>query len=85
MYARCAAIGSATLTAIADRGYFKGEEILACREAGIAPLVPATTTSNAKAEGRFVLDEMQARLEQHPDAMRIRSPLSNIHMARSSP
>src|SRR5471032_652747 len=47
------AIGSTTLTVIADRGYFKGEEILACREAGIAPLVPATTTSNAKAEGRF--------------------------------
>jgi len=48
-----AAIGSTTLTAIADRGYFKGEEILACREAGIVPLVPATTTSSAKAEGRF--------------------------------
>ncbi|MYM42220.1 transposase, partial [Duganella qianjiadongensis] len=48
-----AAIGSTTLTAIADRGYFKGEEILACREAGITPLVPATTTSSAKAEGRF--------------------------------
>src|SRR5476649_1869025 len=47
------AIGSTTLTVIADRGYFKGEEILACREAGIAPLVPATTTSSAKAEGRF--------------------------------
>lgn len=134
-----AAIGTTTLTAIADRGYFKGEEILACREAGITALVPATKTSNAKAEGRFdkadfvydqqkneyrcpagqaliwrfasvekgmtnhrywssnckgcplkdkctpsqqrrvtrwehqdVLDEMHARLEQHPDAMRIR-------------
>jgi transposase len=29
-----AAIGTETLTAIADRGYFKGEEILACHEAG---------------------------------------------------
>jgi transposase len=48
-----AAIGTTTLTAIADRGYFKGEEILACREAGIAALVPATKTSNAKADGRF--------------------------------
>ena len=26
------------LTAIADRGYFKGEEILACEAAGVTPL-----------------------------------------------
>jgi len=47
------AIGTESLTAIADRGYFKGEEILACKQAGIAVLVPATRTSNAKADGRF--------------------------------
>jgi transposase len=133
------AIGTTSLTAIADRGYFKGEEILACHEAGISTLVPPTKTSGAKADGRFdkadfvydpqkneyrcpagqsliwrfvsvekgmknhrywssnckgcplkekctpsaqrrvtrwerqdVLDEMQTRLEQNPDAMRIR-------------
>jgi len=47
------AIGTTTLTAIADRGYFKGEEILACHEAGISVLVPPTKTSGAKADGRF--------------------------------
>lgn len=47
------AIGTNSLTAIADRGYFKGEEILACKQAGITVLVPATKTSNAKADGRF--------------------------------
>jgi len=47
------AIGSKTLTVIADRGYFKGEEILACQEAGIIAIVPKTHTSAAKAEGRF--------------------------------
>jgi transposase len=47
------AIGTETLTVIADRGYFKGEEILACREAGITAIVPKTMTSGAKAEGRF--------------------------------
>lgn len=41
------------LTVIADRGYFKGEEILACDEAGITTIVPKTTTSGAKADGRF--------------------------------
>lgn len=47
------AIGTDTLTVIADRGYFKGEEILACREAGIIAIVSKTMTSGAKAEGRF--------------------------------
>jgi BMFP domain-containing protein YqiC len=47
------AMGSKHLTAIADRGYFKGEVILACENAGITVLVPKTTTSNAKADGRF--------------------------------
>ncbi|WP_230969588.1 IS1182 family transposase [Nitrogeniibacter aestuarii] len=41
------------LTAIADRGYFKSQEILACHKAGIVPLVPKSMTSNAKADGRF--------------------------------
>lgn len=48
-----AAIETEALTVIADRGYFKGEEILACHEAGITAIVPKTTTSGAKAEGRF--------------------------------
>jgi hypothetical protein len=41
------------LTAIADRGYFEGDEILACEQAGITPLVPKPLTSGAKAEGRY--------------------------------
>ena len=47
------AMGVTDLTVIADRGYFKGEEILACHEIGITAIVPKTTTSNAKADGRF--------------------------------
>ena len=34
------AMGAQEITVIADRGYFKGEEILACHEAGITALVP---------------------------------------------
>ena len=48
-----AATGVCKLTAIADRGYFKGEEILACEAAGVMPLVPKPLTSGAKADGRF--------------------------------
>ncbi|HUA80193.1 MAG TPA: transposase, partial [Dyella sp.] len=41
------------LTAIADRGYYKGEEILACEQRGITPLVPRSQTSTSAAAGRF--------------------------------
>src|SRR5262249_61436048 len=47
------ASGQDALTVIADRGYFKGEEILACEQAGATPIVPKPLTSGAKAEGRF--------------------------------
>jgi len=47
------AIGHEKMTALADRGYFKGEEILRCEEAGISPLVPKPLTSGSKADGRF--------------------------------
>jgi Transposase DDE domain len=48
-----AATNGEMLTVIADRGYFKGAEILACEETGMTPLVPKPLTSGAKAEGRF--------------------------------
>ena len=41
------------ITALADRGYFKGEEILRCSDHGIVPLVPKPQTSNNKAAGLF--------------------------------
>jgi transposase len=48
-----AAIGSEELTVVADRGYFSGDEILACDQAGMIPFVPKPLNSNSKAEGRF--------------------------------
>jgi hypothetical protein len=47
------AMGSEALTVVADRGYFNGDEILACGEAGITPYVPKTQTSNNQAKGLF--------------------------------
>jgi transposase len=47
------AIGGKNLTVLADRGYFDGEEILKCGEAGITTLVPKPITSNSRADGRF--------------------------------
>lgn len=47
------ATGIKELTVVADRGYFKGEEILVCENAGITAFVPKPLTSGSKAEGRF--------------------------------
>lgn len=47
------AMGARELTAIADRGYFKSEDILASDVAGITAIVPKPETSSAGAEGRF--------------------------------
>jgi transposase len=48
-----AAMGVRALDVLADRGYFKGEEILACEPIGITPYVPRPLTSGSKAKGRF--------------------------------
>jgi transposase len=41
------------LDAVADRGYFSSEEILACENAGITVTLPKPMTSNSKSQGRF--------------------------------
>jgi transposase len=48
-----AALGIEKLEAVADRGYYSGEEILACHEAGIAVTLPKPMTSGVEAKGRF--------------------------------
>ena len=47
------AMGAEYLSAVADRGYFKGEETLACGEAGIEVTLPKPQTSSGQAAGRF--------------------------------
>jgi len=48
-----AAMGVDVLEVLADRGYFSGEEVLACEPLGVIPYVPKPLTSGAKAQGRF--------------------------------
>src|ERR1700736_403840 len=44
-----AAMGVEALDVLADRGYFKGEEVLACEPLGVTPYVPKPLTSGSKA------------------------------------
>ena len=48
-----AAIGSEAIEAVADRGYYSGEEIVACEQAGITVYLPKPMTSGLQAKGRF--------------------------------
>jgi hypothetical protein len=47
------ATGCEELTALADRGYFNGEQVLACEGTGILPCVPKTETSSGTKRGFF--------------------------------
>ena len=46
-------MGADKLAVVADRGYYSGEEILACELSGITVTLPKPQTSGAKAAGRF--------------------------------
>jgi transposase len=48
-----AVLGVDKLEAVADRGYFSGEQILACDRADIAVTLPKPMTSGIEAKGRF--------------------------------
>lgn len=62
------AIGGDNITVFADRGYFKGEEILECERDGIKTLVPKPQTSNNKAAG--LLDKADFRYVPNKDEYR---------------
>ena len=47
------AMGVDRLEVVADRGYFSGEEIVACEAIGVTPYVSKPLTSGAKADDRF--------------------------------
>ena len=47
------AMGADEIEAVADKGYFKSEEILVCEAAGITATVSKPVTSGAAAKGRF--------------------------------
>jgi len=59
------ALDAKTLTVIADPGYYKGEEIVACYDADITALVPKIDTSSSKAHGRYSKVDFRYDAEQN--------------------
>lgn len=52
-------IGCDTMTVLADKGYYKGPEILACANAGITTYLPKPQTSGNKKKGMFTKNDFQ--------------------------
>jgi transposase len=59
-----ATLDVASLDAVADRGYFSSEEILACEEAGITVTLPKPMTSGMMAKGRFGKQDFRYAAEE---------------------
>lgn len=52
-------IGCDTMTVLADKGFYKGPEILACANAGITTYLPKPQTSGNKKKGMFTKNDFQ--------------------------
>ena len=64
------AMGVEGLTAVADRGYYTSDEILACEQAGITPVLPRPQTGNKRLKGLFGRDHFH----YEPDSNSYRCP-----------
>ena len=49
------ATGCGEVTVLADRGYYNGDEVLACEDTGIVPCIPKTQTSGNAKRGLFTV------------------------------
>jgi transposase len=47
------ATGAEEITVLADRGYFNGDQVLACEGTGVLPCIPKTLTSSSSKRGLF--------------------------------
>jgi hypothetical protein len=47
------ATGNEEITVLADRGYFNGDQVLACENTGVLPCIPKTLTSSSAKRGLF--------------------------------
>jgi transposase len=58
------ATGCEEITALADRGYFNGEQVLACEGTGVLPVIPKTLWPSAAERGLFTRQDFVFDPEQ---------------------
>jgi transposase len=47
----------ASITVLADRGYYSGDQIVACEGKGVEPIIPKTETSGGALRGHFTIQD----------------------------
>jgi transposase len=73
------ATGCEQVTALADRGYFSGDQVLACEGTGVAPIVPKTLTSSGTKRGLFTRQDFIYDAEHDHYTCPAGAKLTTIH------
>jgi len=73
------ATGCDKITAVADRGYFNGDQVLSCEGTGVAPIVPKTLTSSGAKRGFFTRQDFIYNAEHDHYTCPAGAKLTKIH------
>ena len=73
------ATGCEQITALADRGYFNGDQVLSCEGTGVAPIVPKTLTSSGAKRGLFTRQDFIYSAEHDHYTCPAGAKLTKIH------
>ncbi len=60
-------LDASTLTVVADAGYYEGQAIVDCYEAGVQALVPKVNTSSSKSKGKYGKADFNDDAERNED------------------
>src|SRR5256885_2164213 len=71
--------GGDRTTAVADRGYFNGDQVLSCEGTGVAPIVPKTLTSSGAKRGFFTRQDFIYNAEHDHYTCPAGAKLTKIH------
>src|SRR5437899_1759476 len=74
-----AATGCEQVTALADRGYFSGDQVLSCEGTGVAPIVPKVLTSSGTKRGLFARQDFIYDAEHDHYTCPAGAQLTKIH------
>jgi transposase len=73
------AAGCKQITALADRGYFSGDQVLSCEGTGVVPIVPKTLTSSGAKRGLFTRQDFIYDAEHDHYTCPAGTKLTKIH------
>src|SRR5271167_4005658 len=73
------ATGYQQVTALADRGYFSGDQVLSCEGTGVAPIVPKTLTSSGTKRGFFTRQDFIYDTEHDQYTCPAGAKLTKVH------